>query len=177
MARPISDPDVDVIMTEQLLGAEPEPTPIPAWRPATGRYYFRTDPGHRAPRIRIPGVLGSYTQDVGREDGKEPTRAFYQRQYEKKYSEAQRATHEAVREANNGDWWITFHPIHNRFEAYLETDSDVLADYLRDLIATGEIKNVYEDSRVPAASKVQSMPAHRAVAAMRLRDVQAAQAG
>ena len=163
-------------MTEQLRDAVPEPDPVPAWRPATGRYYFRTDPGHRAPRIRIPGVLGSYTQDVGREDGKEPTRLFYQRQYERKYSKAERARHEAVREANNGEWFISFHPIHNRFEGYLETNSEVIAEYLRELIATGELTNVYEDSRVPADTKVQAMPPHRAVAAMRLRDVQAKQA-
>lgn len=162
-------------MAEQMLGVEPEPAPVPAWRPATGKYYFRTDPGHRVARIRIPGVLGSYTQDVGREDGKEPTKAFYQRRYEKNFTEAQRARHEAVREANHGDWYIQFRHIHNKFEGFLETDSEVLADYIRDLIASGELPHVYEDSRIPAKPSVQSMPAHRAVAALRLRETQEAQ--
>lgn len=144
---------------------------LPTFRPATARHYFRTDPGHRVSRIRIPGINGSYTQDQGREDGKEPTKAFYQRRYEKQYPPEQRKLHDAVREANNGDHYIQFQHIPNKFEAYLETDSDVLADYIRGLIASGELKHVYEDARVPAPN-TPAMPAHRAVAALRLQQAQ-----
>lgn len=166
-----SDQDVAAIMAEQLAGAQPEPPPVPAWRPSSRKHYFRTDPGHRIYLHRIPGVLDFYDQDNGREDGKTPTRDFFLRKYEKKYSEAERDRHAAARAANGGEWFIRFQHIPNKFEAYLETDSDELADYIRAEIAAGTMPHVYEDARVPAGV-APTMPPHRAVAAMRLARAQ-----
>lgn len=169
--QPRSDPDAGMIMADQLDDPsenQPMPEPVPAWRPASLKYYFRTDPGHRERSIRIPGVLDSYPEDVGRDD--EKALKFYTRKYERKYTAKQRANHEAVREANKGEWFIRFQHIPNKFEAYLETDSLVLANYIRGLIASGELPYVYEDARVPKSIATPQMPAHRAVAALRIRE-------
>jgi len=174
--RTQSDPDVEAIMKDQLAFERPEETvSLPAWRPASKKHYFRTDPGNRAYMHRIPSPAPSYVQDIGREDGKEPVKAFNQLRYESKYTAEQRAQHAAVIEANGGDRYIRFKTIPNRFEAYLETDSDVIADYLDMLIATGEIKHVYRDARIPAGAGPQ-VPPHRAVAALRLAQAQEAEA-
>jgi hypothetical protein len=165
-----SDPDAAAIHADQMAYERPEEVVLmPTYRSSNRKHYFRTDPGHRVGRIRIPGAFDSYSQDVGREDGKTPIHDFYQRLYEKNYPDpATRALHEAVRDANNGEWFITFDRIPNKFEGFLETDSDVLAEYVRSLMASGQLPYVYEDVRtVPTG--VPSVPAHRAVAALRLQ--------
>lgn len=175
---PNSDTDVRALMTDQMMYERPpEVERTPTWRPATKRHYFRTDPGHRQFTHRIPGViLGVYSNDRGREDGQEPAKAFYTRKYEKQYPDpAVRARHAAVREANGDRQYIVFQFIPNRFECFLETDSDVLADYIRDEIAAGRMKHVYEDARLPASMvKEATLPPHRAVAALRLQKSQEA---
>lgn len=172
-----SDPDVEAIMRDQLIHERPEPVVhMPAWRPASKKHYFRTDPGHRAFLLRIPSPAPSYVQDIGREDGKEPVKAFNTSRYEKKYTPQERAQHALVIEANGGDRYLRFKTIPNRFEAYLETDEDAIGDYLDGLIASGELKHIYRDARIPANAGPQVAP-HRAVAALRLAQAQEQEAG
>lgn len=140
--------------------AMPQPY-MPTSRSSGHKHYFRSDHGWRNPSVRIPGVPeGNLT---------EKQYGALRRVYEKKYSEAERLRHEQVREANGGEWYIQFQHIPNRFESYFETDSDILADYLRDEIAAGRITFAYEDARVDASDSLAHMPVHRAAAALRVQ--------
>ena len=155
----------DQIADPELLEQAQQPAYRPTSRRTKRKHYFRTDQGHRQPSVRIPGVI---------DDDRNPEQtAFFKRRYEKKYTEEERALHEAARDANNGDWFIVFDRMPNRFEAYLETDSDVLADYIRILIAQGDLPFVYEDNRLPSDDPLNTMPIHRAAAALRVQKAKA----
>lgn len=141
---------------------EGAPAPLPVIVPRTGKkFFFRTDPGYRQCTIRIPGAVHDPRYS-------EERNAFFKRQYEKTYDANQRAHHEAVREANGGDWYITFRHVPNRFEAFFETDSEVLAQFIRDQ----KKPYIYEDASRPQDVR-NEIPSHRARAALRVQEAQA----
>lgn len=160
MARNAQATMADQLADPRELEAARQPEYRPTKRSSARKFYFRADHGHRQPMIRIPGVVEDMAD--------EKVHAFYTRRYEKKYTPEQRAMHAAAREANNGEWFITFSRVPNRFESFLETDSDVLADYIRVLIASGDLPFVYEDQRLPENDELNTMPIHRAAAALRV---------
>lgn len=105
------------------------------------------------------------------DDGKKA--AFSRRRYEKNWpNKADRDRHDAVRDALKGANYITFSPIPNKFEGFFETESDVVAAYVDDLIATGKLPFAYRDSARPSDIKV-TMPTHRAAAAFRVAEAKA----
>lgn len=165
-----NDTDVEAVMNAQLMDPEfnqPMPEPEPSVWVRTSRHFFRTDPGNRSRSIRIPRPVMNHPNDP---DGKKA--AFYQRQYEKKYTQAQRDRFEQIIEANGENVYIQFKPIPNKFEGYFETDSDLVASYVDELIANGSLPFAYRDTGKPSDIKV-TMPTHRAAAAFRVAEMQA----
>ena len=168
MARGRNAEDVAALFEADLAEnwdqAQPQPYQ-PTKRGTQRKFYFRSDHGWRKPSIRIPGVPpGDFTEK--QESG-------LRRVYEKKYTEAERQRHEMVRLENNGSLTIQFQPIPNRFESYFETDSEILADYLRDEIKAGRLTWAYEDRRLDPKDTLNTIPLHRAAAALRLQKAEA----
>jgi hypothetical protein len=142
---------------------QPEPEPEPSRWVRSAKHYFRTDPGHRSRNVRIPGALEDFPND---DDGKKA--AFSRRRYEKRWpNKKDRDLHTAVRSALNGENYIRFQPIPNKFEGFFETESDVVGAYVDQLIASGDLPFAYRDSANPSDIKV-TMPTHRAAAAFRV---------
>lgn len=169
MAR-ANDTDVEALMNAQLMDPDenrPMPEPEPTQWVRTSRHFFRTDPGNRSRAIRIPSLAPILRGD---DDGKKA--AFFQRRFEKKYTQAERDRFQRVIEANNEDVYIRFKPIPNHFEGYFETESDVVASYVDELIAKGDLPFAYRDTGKPSDIKV-TMPTHRAAAAFRVAEQQA----
>lgn len=163
-----NDPDVAAILQAQLDEEYvPEPEPEPARWVRTARHFFRTDPGNRSRSIRIPRPVMNHPNDPEGKKG-----GFYLRQFEKKYTQAQRDRFEQVIAENNGSDYIVFKPIPTKFEGFFETESDVVAAYVDELIATGQLPFAYRDTGRPHEI-VSAMPTHRAAAAFRVAESQA----
>lgn len=124
-----------------------------------GKYVFRSDPGYRQPCIRIPGVPTAYMN--------EQDRAYMLRKFEAKHGKTQAKRFERIAE-KVGDLTITFTPIHNKQEAYFVTDEIEVAEFIRGKMADGTCPYIYEDDAMLTVEE-QTMPTHRAQAAMRLK--------
>lgn len=144
-------------MAGRMANAEDPPKRPPTAVRTQKRFFFRTDPGYRQVTIKIPG----HFEDPRYSD---TTNAYLRRSYESKYPEEERAWHEEVRRANGGEWFIRFQHVPNRFEAFLATDSEVLARFIRE----ANKPYIYEDAGRPQDVRV-TVPSHRAQAALRLQ--------
>jgi len=168
--RRTNDVDVEVLMNAQLMDEYvPEPEPEPSRWARSATHFFRTDPGNRSRMIRIPRPPLNHPNDPD-----EKKLAFYRRQFERKYTLAERERFDAIIEANHDDPYIRFVPIPNRFEGFFETESNLVADYIDELIAKGDLPFAYRDSARPN-EVVTTMPTHRAAAAHRVAVAQGAE--
>lgn len=118
---------------EQLAITQPEPVKPSAVITQTKKYLFRTRPGtNRSLSIRIPGVPIQERLKV-KNDVKIGDLAV--KQYEKQFTQDERAIHEQVREALDGEYYIRFIKVPGRHECYFETSSEIVAAWIRDGIS------------------------------------------
>ena len=157
--------EIDRTVQHQLANAAPERAPTPAQIASNAKYLFRTDPGNRCVVVRIPGVPSRVCSDP---ELNEKRVAYFERQFAKKYPQAERERFAKVAE-EVGDLLIPFSPVARKQESKYETNSRIVAEFLREKIANGELPMVYEDA--PNASVSASpAPAHRTLAAVRLKE-------
>ncbi len=111
------------------------------------KFVFRTRPNTvRQLQIRIPGLPESERnkEEVG-------TRKNYGAEFEKIYKRRHtedEAAHYDELVNRVGDMYITFTTIPQRHECFYETDDVLIADFLRDRIASGKQPYLFEDRGV-----------------------------